>query len=87
MRVLVVGATGYIGKFVVKELLRRGYSVTAFARPKSGIKGKSTQEDVAKVIIDKSGSLILAGSIVVKSDVIAAVDGRSWKEQLSALEM
>ena len=49
VRVLVLGATGYIGKFVVKELLRRGYDVTAFARPKSGIKGRSSKEDVQKV--------------------------------------
>ena len=49
VRVMVVGATGYIGKYVVKELLRRGYSVTAFARHRSGIKGKSSQEDVIRV--------------------------------------
>ena len=49
VRVLVVGPTGYIGRYVVKELIRRGYSVAAFARPKSGIGGKSSQQDVQKV--------------------------------------
>lgn len=37
-RVVVVGATGYIGKFVVKESVRRGYETVAFVRPGSGPK-------------------------------------------------
>ncbi len=40
-RVFVVGATGYIGKFVVRELVARGYDVVSFARERSGI-GSST---------------------------------------------
>ena len=49
IRVLVVGATGYIGKFVVKELIKRGYNVLAFAREKSGVGGKASMEDTKKV--------------------------------------
>lgn len=45
---LVVGPTGYIGKFVVKELIERGYQVVAFAREKSGIGGKSSKDQTAK---------------------------------------
>ncbi|CAK0745014.1 hypothetical protein CVIRNUC_001590 [Coccomyxa viridis] len=45
VRVLVVGATGYIGKFVVKELINRGYNVVPFARGKSGVGGKAGMED------------------------------------------
>ena len=30
IRVVVFGATGYIGRFVVKELVKRGYQVVAF---------------------------------------------------------
>lgn len=48
IRVLVVGATGYIGKFVVRELVNRGYQVVAFCREKSGIGGKQGMEDVQK---------------------------------------
>lgn len=48
VRVLVVGATGYIGKFVVRELVKRGYNVVAFARERSGIGGKQSAEDVRK---------------------------------------
>ena len=46
---MVFGATGYIGKFVVKELVKRGYNVVAFAREKSGIGGKQSTQDVQKV--------------------------------------
>ncbi|MBC8084792.1 MAG: NAD(P)H-binding protein [Hymenobacter sp.] len=32
MRIVIIGATGFVGKEVVREALQRGYSVTAFAR-------------------------------------------------------
>jgi len=37
-RVVVVGATGYIGKFVVKECIRRGHETIALVRPGSAPK-------------------------------------------------
>ncbi len=40
-RVFVVGATGYIGKYVVRELVARGYEVVSFARGRSGIDSKT----------------------------------------------
>lgn len=45
VNVLVVGSTGYIGKFVVKELVSRGFNVIAIAREKSGIKGRNDKEE------------------------------------------
>ena len=45
INVLVVGSTGYIGKFVVKELVSRGFNVIAIARERSGIKGRNSKED------------------------------------------
>ncbi len=36
-RVLVVGATGYLGKFLVKELKRQGYWIRALSRDKGKI--------------------------------------------------
>jgi len=45
-RVLVVGPTGYIGKFVTLEMIRRGYAVVAVARERSGVKGKLSKDDV-----------------------------------------
>lgn len=46
VRVFVAGATGYIGRFVTKELIKRGYNVVAFSREKSGVAGKKSADDV-----------------------------------------
>lgn len=45
INVLVVGSTGYIGKFVVKELLKRGFNVIAVSRERSGIRGKYGKDE------------------------------------------
>uniref|UniRef100_A0A7N0UQ12 Divinyl chlorophyllide a 8-vinyl-reductase, chloroplastic n=1 Tax=Kalanchoe fedtschenkoi TaxID=63787 RepID=A0A7N0UQ12_KALFE len=45
INILVVGSTGYIGKFVVKELVKRGYNVIAVARERSGIRGSKSKND------------------------------------------
>ena len=42
-RVLVVGATGYIGKHVVRELVHRGHHVVCLARKRAGVGGTLTQ--------------------------------------------
>ncbi len=38
-RILVAGATGYLGRYVVKELKQRGYWVRALARPGKIVEG------------------------------------------------
>ena len=43
---MVAGCTGYIGRFVTKELIKRGYQVVAFSREKSGVGGKKSMDDV-----------------------------------------
>lgn len=43
-RIFVAGATGYIGKFVVRELVSRGYEVVSFARERSGVNASTTTE-------------------------------------------
>ncbi|KAL8158057.1 divinyl chlorophyllide a 8-vinyl-reductase, chloroplastic [Apium graveolens] len=48
INVLVVGSTGYIGKFVVQELIKRGFNVIAVSRERSGIKGKNSKEETVE---------------------------------------
>ena len=60
VRVLVVGATGYIGRFVTKELVRRGYQVTALAREQSGVGGKKGRADV---VADFPGAKVAFGDV------------------------
>ncbi|KAJ0093112.1 hypothetical protein Patl1_25578 [Pistacia atlantica] len=45
INIVVVGSTGYIGKFVVKELINRGFNVIAISRERSGIRGKNDKEE------------------------------------------
>jgi divinyl chlorophyllide a 8-vinyl-reductase len=60
VRVAVFGATGYIGRFVVKELVERGYQVMAFARESSGIGGRQGQ---AAVVDDFPGADVRFGDV------------------------
>ena len=60
VRVLVVGATGYIGRFVTNELVSRGYQVTAFTREKSGVGGSTGLEQVRK---DFPGAEVVCGDV------------------------
>ena len=60
VRVVVFGATGYIGRFVVKELVQRGFNVVAFARERSGIGGRQEQESV---IADFPGAEVRFGDV------------------------
>ncbi|XP_030548239.2 divinyl chlorophyllide a 8-vinyl-reductase, chloroplastic [Rhodamnia argentea] len=45
INVLVVGSTGYIGKFVVRELVKRGFNAIAVARERSGIRGRNSKDE------------------------------------------
>jgi divinyl chlorophyllide a 8-vinyl-reductase len=59
-RVFVAGATGYIGKFVVRELLSRSYDVVSFVRERSGIGGVSGIEEVRRQL---NGSEVRFGDV------------------------
>lgn len=66
VRVAVFGATGYIGRFVVKELVKRGYQVMAFARESSGIGGRQSQAEVVK---DFPGAEVKFGDVTNPSSL------------------
>ncbi|KAI3428321.1 hypothetical protein D9Q98_006701 [Chlorella vulgaris] len=78
VRVLVVGATGYIGKYVVKELVKRGYNVVAFARERSGVGGKKSADDVRQE---------LAGADVRFGDVsdMSSLRGTAFKDKVDVV--
>ncbi len=59
-RVFVVGATGYIGKFVVHELVSRGYEVVSFARERSGVGGNATAGETRREL---KGSEVRFGDV------------------------
>ncbi|MEI8033504.1 MAG: NAD(P)-dependent oxidoreductase [Chlorobiaceae bacterium] len=56
-RIFVVGSTGYIGKFVVRELVQRGYEVVSFARERSGV---SRAEEIRRQL---KGSEVRLGDV------------------------
>lgn len=68
VRVVVFGATGYIGRFVVKELVQRGYQVVAFARERSGIGGQQNRE---AVIADFPGADVRFGDVTDPASIAA----------------
>lgn len=59
-RVFVVGGTGYIGKFVVRELVSRGYDVVSFVRERSGV---GAVANIAQVQSDLKGAEIRVGDV------------------------
>lgn len=71
VRVIIFGATGYIGRYVVFEFVRQGYSVTAFARPRSGVKGSKTEADMRA---DFAGAAVVFGDVTKPDDVARAFE-------------
>lgn len=49
-RVLVLGATGTIGRATVRALLRRGHEVVCFVRPRAGVGGALGPDDSARLL-------------------------------------
>ncbi|HED31312.1 MAG TPA: NAD(P)-dependent oxidoreductase [Prosthecochloris aestuarii] len=59
-RVFVVGSTGYIGKFVVRELVKRGYDVVSFARERSGVNASTDADETRRQL---KGSEVRFGDV------------------------
>jgi len=51
MRLLVVGATGSLGRLAVAEAAQRGHNVTALVRDPARV-GHVSRHDLARVLID-----------------------------------
>ncbi|XP_068660279.1 divinyl chlorophyllide a 8-vinyl-reductase, chloroplastic [Aristolochia californica] len=73
--VLVVGSTGYIGKFVVRELMNRGFNVIAVARERSGIRGKKTKEET---LAELQGCTVLFSDVTSLDRLDESLSGLDW---------
>ena len=71
INVLVVGPTGYIGRFVTKEMAARGFNVTALARSKSGIGGAKTEDETRT---DLAGASTVFGDVSSVAGMRAALE-------------
>lgn len=69
---VVAGATGYIGKFVVRELVTRGYDVVALARPRSGV-GAAQDEAATRAALP--GADVRFCEVTDPASVAAALEG------------
>jgi divinyl chlorophyllide a 8-vinyl-reductase len=59
-RILVLGATGAIGRATVRALVRRGHDVVCFVRPQAGLGSVLTPDDSAKLL---RGSTLRFGDV------------------------
>lgn len=83
MRIFVAGATGYIGRHTVRELVARGHHVVAFARPRSGIGGLSTEEATQRGL---PGAELRFGDVTDPSSLVAdGFRGESFDAVVSCL--
>lgn len=68
-RVFIAGATGYIGKFVTRELVARKYDVVSFARKRSGIDGSTTAGETCRQL---QGSEVRFGNVCDRKSLFAS---------------
>jgi divinyl chlorophyllide a 8-vinyl-reductase len=59
-RVFLLGATGTIGRAAVRALLRHGHEVVCFVRPRAGVGGRLSAEDIAQLL---EGATIRFGDV------------------------
>jgi uncharacterized protein len=78
MKVVVTGATGFIGRALVPALLARGHTVTALTRRASGATGLATR--VVETELESARALvpILAGHDAILHLAGEPVGGRRW---------
>jgi divinyl chlorophyllide a 8-vinyl-reductase len=65
-RVLVLGATGAIGRATARALVRRGHDVVCFVRPRAGVGGALTPDDSAKLL---EGTTLRFGDVTEKASL------------------
>jgi putative NADH-flavin reductase len=79
LRILVYGATGKVGKYVVNEALARGHSVTAVSRDPSQV--QQQHQNLSAVAGDLLDSESIASLVVDKDVIIISVRGIIGKDK------
>jgi putative NADH-flavin reductase len=71
MKVALIGATGFVGKAILQELLDRGHTVTAISRNP----GKAAIQDPGKIAIPNPHLIAKAGNVLEPDEVTNLVKG------------
>jgi putative NADH-flavin reductase len=74
-RIALIGATGFVGSHIMKELLSRGYPVTAIARSTADI--KLEDGNLRKIELDVTNTEKLT-SVIEDSDVVISAFNGGW---------
>lgn len=81
-RVLVVGATGYIGRQVVAELVHQGHEVVCLARRRAGVKGG---DDEVRTQSRLAGAEVAFADVTDADALERAMHGRQFDAVISCL--
>lgn len=74
-RVALIGATGFVGSHIVKELLSRGYPVTAIARSAGDVTIKDGNLRVVEVDVLNTEKLT---SVIEDCDIVVSAFNAGW---------
>ncbi|MCD2421445.1 NAD(P)H-binding protein [Niabella pedocola] len=75
MKMVIIGATGFVGSAILKEAVRRGYTVTALARNTSAI--AEAGNGVKAIDVDVTNEAALADAIK-GNDVVISAFNAGW---------
>lgn len=74
-RIALIGATGFVGSHIMKELLSRGYPVTAIARSEADVTIKDGNLRVVEVDVLDTEKLT---SVIEDSDIVVSAFNAGW---------
>jgi uncharacterized protein len=76
MKLAIIGASGFVGSQLLKEALRRGYTVTAFVRDPENITLQDKNLIVKKVNVLNENEL---SSFLIGHDIVLSAYNSGWK--------
>jgi len=81
-RILVAGATGYIGQHVARELVGRGHAVVCLSRARAGV---GRDRDEAQIRRSLTGAEVRFADVTDRSAALAAFEADSYEAVVSCL--